>query len=101
LKLRKYQEALDDARTAKRLAPNWPKAPFREGQAFRGLGDLAEAAASFWEAHRLDPGSEDAREQFNKCVFDAKQAQAMQQARLASRADEQEAHLKDWAASHS
>ena len=101
LRLNKKQDALRDAQAAKALAPAWPKAAFREGQAYRALGELADAAASFWEAHRLDPKSPEARENFNQCVFESKQAQALQKGALSSNADKSEAELKEWAAKKS
>mmetsp|Transcript_99707 Transcript_99707/g.145753 ORF Transcript_99707/g.145753 Transcript_99707/m.145753 type:complete len:342 (+) Transcript_99707:1-1026(+) len=99
LRLNKPQEALEDAQTAKRMAPQWPKAAFREGQAYRALGLLPDAAASFWEAHRMDPSSADAKDSFNKCVFEAKQAQALQKGELTTNAEKREADLKDWSRS--
>jgi hypothetical protein len=68
-------------------------------QAYRALGDMAEAAASFWEAYLLEPGSTEAHDAFNKCVFDAKQAQGLHAGGLRSPAEQGEGELKEWAAS--
>mmetsp|Transcript_24067 Transcript_24067/g.37760 ORF Transcript_24067/g.37760 Transcript_24067/m.37760 type:complete len:141 (-) Transcript_24067:1912-2334(-) len=70
--LAKFDWAMEDAKRATELDPDWAKGHYRLGQAYRGLGDLAEAGASFWEACRLDPSSEDARRQFQLCLESAK-----------------------------
>ena len=87
------------AQVAKQLAPTWAKASYREAQAFYALAELPDAAASFWEAHRLEPRS-DAHQRFNRCVFEARQKQGMQRGALSDGADGQagEAQLKAWAA---
>ena len=87
------------AQVAKQLAPTWAKASYREAQAFYALAELPDAAASFWEAHRLEPRS-DAHQRFNRCVFEARQKQGIQRGALSDGADGQagEAQLKAWAA---
>ena len=46
LKLQQFEEALADAQEAKRLAPEWVKAFYREGEAFFGMENYGDAAAS-------------------------------------------------------
>ena len=46
LKLQRFEEALADAQEAKRLAPEWVKAFYREGEAFFGMENYGDAAAS-------------------------------------------------------
>ena len=46
LKLQQFEEALADAQEAKRLAPEWVKAFYKEGEAFFGMENYGDAAAS-------------------------------------------------------
>ena len=68
LKLEQWEAALADAQEAKRLAPEWVKAFYREGEAFSGMGSDGEAAASYWEGLMLEPGNKEMRRRFNEAV---------------------------------
>jgi ankyrin repeat protein len=68
LKLKQYEAALADAQEAKRLAPEWVKAFYREGEAFWGMENYGDAAASFWEGLQLEPSNKEMRRRFNEAV---------------------------------
>eukprot|EP00744_Colponema_vietnamica_P016963 GILI01023816.1.p1 GENE.GILI01023816.1~~GILI01023816.1.p1 ORF type:complete len:442 (+),score=155.43 GILI01023816.1:55-1380(+) len=68
LRLEKWQEALSDAQKARELNPNCLKAHFREGQAFLGLRDFAEAASSFWSAMQIDPSNKELKKAFDDAI---------------------------------
>jgi tetratricopeptide (TPR) repeat protein len=53
--LRRFGEALADARAAVELKPHWAKAHLRVGGALMGLGRPAEAKVAFEAACRLEP----------------------------------------------
>ena len=55
LKLKSYQEALDDATKSLKLAPNDPKALFRRCQAHEHLGNLEDAFQDVKKVYELDP----------------------------------------------
>jgi tetratricopeptide (TPR) repeat protein len=66
--LGKYQDALEAAQIAKELDPNWSKAYYREAQAFEGLKEYGDAAASYFEALKLDPSNTDAKQKFDNVM---------------------------------
>ena len=68
LKLEQWEAALADAQEAKRLAPEWVKAFYREGEAFWGMENYGDAAASFWEGLQMDPSNKEMRRRFNEAV---------------------------------
>ena len=59
------------AQEAKQRDPQSGKACFREAQAFEALGQDGDAAASFWEAFRLDPASQAAERRFPPAHWEA------------------------------
>lgn len=54
LRVGRCQLALDDARKAQQVSPDFAKVYFRQGQALQGLGRLREAIAAFAEGAKLD-----------------------------------------------
>jgi ankyrin repeat protein len=68
LKLKQWEAALADAQEAKRLAPEWVKGFYREGEAFWGMENYGDAAASFWEGLQMDPSNKEMRRRFNEAV---------------------------------
>ena len=73
-----HKSALDDANTAIKLNPDWPKGYFLKARALLGLSKYEEAEASFLKTLQLDPNYKDANEhlldlqlgQLNKMGFD-------------------------------
>ncbi|PAA91946.1 hypothetical protein BOX15_Mlig004862g2 [Macrostomum lignano] len=55
LKLGEFGLALQDARKCRTLAPDWPKAYYREGVALQCLGKFADAAAALCQGLGKDP----------------------------------------------
>ncbi|XP_076260663.1 uncharacterized protein LOC143196667 [Rhynchophorus ferrugineus] len=55
LKLKHYYLALDDAKEAININPNWPKGYFRKGEVEFATGHYSDAYESYKEALRLKP----------------------------------------------
>lgn len=51
------EKALEDCKMARGVHLDWPKTYFREGEAYYQLKNFPDAAASFWEALRLEPSN--------------------------------------------
>ncbi len=60
--------ALEDCKTARTVRLDWPKTFFREGEAYFQLKEYPDAASSFWEALKLDPGNKAYKLGFDKSV---------------------------------
>eukprot|EP00933_Yihiella_yeosuensis_P083229 TRINITY_DN97422_c0_g1_i1.p1 TRINITY_DN97422_c0_g1~~TRINITY_DN97422_c0_g1_i1.p1 ORF type:complete len:801 (+),score=186.00 TRINITY_DN97422_c0_g1_i1:49-2403(+) len=65
-KMKKYDKALADARKCASLNPNWAKAYFRQGQAFRGLRQWDDAFNAFKEGRFRDAGNPDWEKEIEK-----------------------------------
>eukprot|EP00731_Ephydatia_muelleri_P020992 Em0013g719a len=73
-----YKSALDDANSAIKLNPDWPKGYFLKAKALVGLSKCEEAEASFLKTLQLDPNYKHANEylldlqlgELNKMGFD-------------------------------
>jgi len=65
IQLGKYKDALTAAQIAKSLDSNWSRAYMREAQAYEGLKEFGDAAASYFEALKLDPSNKEAKEKFD------------------------------------
>lgn len=63
-----HTKALEDARVAKALRPDWVKALFREGQCLEALGLYVEAACVWWDAVKLEPTDAKLEKRFQECV---------------------------------
>ncbi|XAR58603.1 hypothetical protein NMG60_11014071 [Bertholletia excelsa] len=61
-RLNKGQDALSDAEACIRLRPNWAKAHYRKGAAWKLLGNYHMAAEAFSDAVNLDPKNEELQE---------------------------------------
>ncbi|CAN8033166.1 unnamed protein product [Ixodes persulcatus] len=57
LKLKRYDQALDDCDEALDLEPKHPKALFRRGQAFHGMRDYEKSMANLQQALSLSPNN--------------------------------------------
>lgn len=68
LKLGRAQEALDEAKNAKRVNPSQAKGILREAQVYEAMEEYGEAAASYFEVLRLDPTNDDVKHQFDKAM---------------------------------
>jgi len=66
--LGKPEEALVAAKTAKKLDPEWTKAYVREAQAYVEMKEFGEAAASYFEALKLEPTNKDLRALFEQTM---------------------------------
>jgi len=66
VELSNYQAALADASKVEDLAPDWPKAFFRQGIALRGLRRFDMAISAFSEGLALDPQNENLRQQLKQ-----------------------------------
>jgi ankyrin repeat protein len=62
------KKALYDARVAKKLKPEWPKAIFREGQCLEALELYVDAAFAMWTAAQLAPHDTFLEKKFQECV---------------------------------
>jgi len=60
-RIEQYNDALEDANAAIKLAPEWPKGYFRKGRALNGLKRFQEAEQVFQQVLKLDPVCEDAQ----------------------------------------
>eukprot|EP00960_Hanusia_phi_P016981 499503-Hanusia_phi.AAC.1 len=121
LALSRYDEALADAQVAPscscQLRLSWGAAegegdgrqlgqgllprgtglkPLRR-QAYLGLKEPVEAAASFWEAFRLDPSNVAAKSRFEEAVKMVRTVHAVESGRAFSSTSKQEEELKSWA----
>ena len=72
IKLGRYQEALETAQTSKYVDPSWTKGYIREAQAYELLKEYGDAAASYFEALKLDPPNKDLKYMFDKMVEEGK-----------------------------
>eukprot|EP01016_Furgasonia_blochmanni_P022270 TRINITY_DN242_c0_g1_i4.p1 TRINITY_DN242_c0_g1~~TRINITY_DN242_c0_g1_i4.p1 ORF type:complete len:501 (+),score=156.77 TRINITY_DN242_c0_g1_i4:65-1567(+) len=68
LKMEDFAGALKDSQIAKALNPDWLKGYFREGEAYLGLKEYGEAAASFFEGLNRDPENHEFKKMFDHCV---------------------------------
>lgn len=68
LRLGQAEHALDDAKTCRALRPDWAKACYREGAAFRLLQKFEEAANCFYEGVQLDPENTELVHSFREAV---------------------------------
>ncbi|CAL4124280.1 unnamed protein product, partial [Meganyctiphanes norvegica] len=59
--LGQYEEALNDAEKAIKIAPHWPKGHFRKGLALKGLTKYIESERAFEQVLQLDKGCEEAQ----------------------------------------
>ncbi|CAM0949104.1 unnamed protein product [Alopecurus aequalis] len=66
LRMRHWENALEDARKCRMMRPRWSKAWYREGTALGSMKDYEGAAATFREALQLDPTSEEVKEALRK-----------------------------------
>ncbi|XP_052192696.1 uncharacterized protein LOC127801521 isoform X2 [Diospyros lotus] len=68
IRLGQAEQALGDGRACRTLRPDWPKACYREGSAFRLLQKFDEAANSFYEGVKLDPENKELVNAFREAV---------------------------------
>lgn len=68
LRLGQAEHALSDAKTCRALRPDWAKACYREGAAFRVLQKFEEAANAFYEGVQLDPENKELVHAFREAV---------------------------------
>jgi len=68
LKLERFKEALEAANDSKAVNPKWLKAYLREAQAYMGLKEFGDAAASYFDALKLEPSNIDIKECFEAAV---------------------------------
>ena len=66
--MNKPQVCLRYCAKAKEIDPNWSKAYIREAQAYAAMKEYGEAAASYWEAMKLEPSNSDLRDLFQETV---------------------------------
>jgi len=66
--LKRFDEALVEAHLAKLKRPGWIKACFREGEAYEGLKNWGDAAASYWEALQFEPSNHEIKRCFDRCM---------------------------------
>lgn len=57
LEAKQYQAALDDAKRAEEIAPEWPKSFFRQGMALRALRRYDMAISAFSEGKAREPNN--------------------------------------------
>ena len=60
LHLQRFEEAIDACNSAIEINPEYPKAYSRHGTAHMELGEYEQAAASFQQVLRIDPGNKPA-----------------------------------------
>lgn len=72
LKLGQLQGALDDARRARTIKPDYTKAWFREGSAAAVLKQWEDAACAFFEAHSLEPANKQIEQAFKDAIEDGR-----------------------------
>lgn len=61
LKLDQYYYALEDAKEAIKLQPNWPKGFFRKGEVEFKVGQYTASLISYGQAYLLDPTNQDVK----------------------------------------
>lgn len=74
--LNKPEEALKTSQLAKKVDDKWVKAYVREAQAYFELKEYGEAAATYFDALKLEPSNGDIKALFNEAVKKGKQAHA-------------------------
>lgn len=79
LRLGQADQALSDAKAARVLRPDWPKACYREGAALRLLQKFDEAASAFYEGVKLDPENMELVTAFREAVDAGKKFHATEQ----------------------
>ncbi len=80
LQLKEFGKAREFGSRCKQADPAY-KGAFREAEAYKGMEEWAEAAASYWEALKVDPKNRYCKQMFDHCVATAKaRAQALQSA---------------------
>ena len=72
LALNQYEDALLHCRLATQPDTKNVKTLYRESQAYKGLGDLMEAASKMWECCLIEPANKFFRAEFQKLVDDAR-----------------------------
>lgn len=68
IRLGQAEHALEDARAARALNPEWSKPCYREGAALRLLQRFAEAADAFYSGVKIDPHNKEMIEAFKEAV---------------------------------
>lgn len=68
IRLGQAEQALEDARAARALNPEWSKPCYREGAALRLLQKYAEAADAFYAGVKIDPHNKEIIEAFKEAV---------------------------------
>lgn len=68
------EQALSDAREARKLRPDWSKACYREGAALRLMERYEEAAVAFFEGVQLDPNNMELTSAFQEAVKAGREA---------------------------
>lgn len=72
LKLESFQGALEDARKARTLKPDYTKAWFREGAAAAALKLWEDAACAFFEGHSLEPANKEMEKAFKDAIAEGR-----------------------------
>uniref|UniRef100_A0A166DXW2 Serine/threonine-protein kinase BSK1-like TPR repeats domain-containing protein n=1 Tax=Daucus carota subsp. sativus TaxID=79200 RepID=A0A166DXW2_DAUCS len=68
LRLGQAEHALADAKICRALRPDWAKACYREGAAYRLIQKFEEAANAFYEGVQLDPENKELVHSFREAV---------------------------------
>ncbi|KAL3866913.1 hypothetical protein ACJMK2_044162 [Sinanodonta woodiana] len=71
LKLQQYYLALEDAKLAIKLQPNWPKGFFRKGEVEYQTGNCSSAIMSYKQALLLDPSNTEIQEALERAQREA------------------------------
>ncbi|KAL5711321.1 hypothetical protein ACHQM5_021790 [Ranunculus cassubicifolius] len=67
--LKNGEAALTDALACIKLKPDWPKAHYRAGSAWRLLGEFGKAADAFFMGLKLDPINKELRKAYQLSVI--------------------------------
>ena len=68
LKLKDYEGALEDAKTAREIDPKYIKAYYREGCALTELGEYEDAAMAFFDGLQVEEGNKDLKRGFDAAI---------------------------------
>ena len=79
LKLKKYADARDDARTSRTLDPRFLKAWYREGEAALELEQYEDSALAFFEGLQIDGDNVDCKRMFDEAIARGRAAAARTQ----------------------
>ncbi|CAI5526990.1 unnamed protein product [Closterium sp. Naga37s-1] len=79
LRLGQAPLALADGQMSRSLRPDWPKAYFREGSAFRAMERYEDAANVFFEGVQVDPNNMDLTAAFQEAIEAGRKAHKQKQ----------------------